>query len=209
MKKIMVGLVSLLLIVVVLYFGYTTIKTLNGNPSAMPKAEKLAGEYIKQTYPNENLIIGKGTYEKNYGNYTFDVKGTSGSKVNELVIQEGLKTIEDTNLTRELIEKVEQYTSSSNLSIEKMEINGTVFFISDNFEKKDNIWITFSGDELTIEKVANFGKSITNWSKKNELSLNKLIIDFTNLTSNENFRLSVDNKKLDNLDFVKLIEKIE
>lgn len=209
MKKNIVGLVSLILIVVVLYFGYTTIRTLNGNPLDMPKAEKLADEYIKQTYPNDNLIIGEGTYEKNYGNYTFDVKETSGSKVNEIVIQEGLKTIEDTNLTRELNEKVEQYTSNSNLSIEKMEVNGTVFFISDNLEKRDDIWITFYGNDLTNEEVANFGKSITNWSKENELSLNKLIIDFTNLTSNENFRLSVNNKKLDNQDFVKLIEKIE
>lgn len=169
----------------------------------------MADAYIKHTYPNDNLDIGEGIYAKNYGNYNFDVKGTSGSKVNELVIQEGLKTIEDTNLTRELNEKVEQYISNSNLSIEKMEVNGTVFFISDNFERKNDIWITFSGDDLTNEKVANFGKSINKWSKESGLSLNKIIIDFTNLTTNKSFRLSVDNKKLDNQDFVKLIEKIE
>ncbi|MGM0882417.1 MAG: hypothetical protein ACQEXQ_15420 [Bacillota bacterium] len=126
------------------------------------------------------------------------------------MIQEGFKTIEDTNLTKELIEKVKQYISAnSNLSIEKMDVNGTVFFTSENFYKNDDIWISFSGEDLTKDKIANFGKNVVHWGKENGLSLNKLIIDFTNLTSNERFRLSFDKSILDEQDFIKMIEKTE
>lgn len=210
MKKILVGFLSLVLILV-LYFGYSTIRTLNGNPLSMPKAKKLADEYINQAYPNNKLIISDGTYNIKFGNYYFDIKGSSGNtNVNELVIQEGLKTIEDTNKTKELNEKVKQYISAnSNLSIEKMEVNGTVFFTSDNFKKNDNIWIGFSGENLTNEKIASFGKSIINWSKENRLSLNRLTIDFTDLTSNKSFRLSIENNKLDEQDIAKMIKKTE
>lgn len=52
-------------------------------------------------------------------------------------------------MTLPLNEKVKQYISvNSNLAIKKIEVNGTVVFTSDNFNKNDNIWITFSGDNL-------------------------------------------------------------
>jgi hypothetical protein len=207
MKKILVGLVSFVLIVIILYFGYSTIRTLSGNPIAMSKAEKLALEFIKHTYPNDDFVIGEGAYMKSYGNYNFEVLGTSGAKVNELVIQEGLKTIEDTSLTRELNAKVEQFIANSSLPIEQLEVNGTVYFISKNFNKKDDVWITFSGTDLTNEKVAKFGKNITIWGKENGFSLNELIVDFTNLTTNESYRLTVTDKEFDKQNFESLIVK--
>ncbi|MFC4102383.1 hypothetical protein [Paenibacillus xanthanilyticus] len=100
-------------------------------------------------------------------------------------------------------------SANSNLSFEKMEVNGTVFFTADNFKKNDNIWIGCSGDDLTNEKIANFGKSIINWSNENRLSLNRLTIDFTNLSSNESFRLSLENNKIDEQDIVKMIKKTQ
>nr|WP_197479961.1 hypothetical protein [Paenibacillus swuensis] len=176
----------------------------------MPKAKKIANEYLNQAYPDNKLIISDGTYNIKFGNYYFDIKGSSDTNVNELVIQEGLKTIEDTNKTKELNEKVKQYiTANSNLSFEKMEVNGTVFFTSDNFKRNDNIWIGLSGEDLTNEKIANFGKSIMNWSKENGLSLNRLTIDFTNLTFNESFRLTLEDNKLDEQDIVNMIKKTE
>ncbi|WP_456238449.1 YfjL-like protein [Paenibacillus swuensis] len=199
-----------MLILAVLYLGYSTIRTLNGNPLSMPKAKKIANEYLNQAYPDNKLIISDGTYNIKFGNYYFDIKGSSDTNVNELVIQEGLKTIEDTNKTKELNEKVKQYiTANSNLSFEKMEVNGTVFFTSDNFKRNDNIWIGLSGEDLTNEKIANFGKSIMNWSKENGLSLNRLTIDFTNLTFNESFRLTLEDNKLDEQDIVNMIKKTE
>ncbi|MBU9712755.1 hypothetical protein [Evansella tamaricis] len=206
MKKMVIGFVSIVLLVVVLYLGYSTISTLNGEPLAMHKAEKLGNEYIKQRYFNENLIISDGEYAKNFGNYNFNVTTIAGKKVNELVIQEGLETIEDTNLTRDLNEKVKQYISNSNLSVDKMEVNGTVFFTADNLNRNDTIWITFAGEDLSTEKVAKFGKDITIWSKETGLSLNKLIIDFTNLSTNKSSRLYVDDNQIESQDFLEFID---
>ncbi|WP_456276221.1 YfjL-like protein [Bacillus sp. AK128] len=208
MNKIIWGFISIALLLVVLYFGYSTIRTLNGNPLNMSKAEELAVEYIKQEYPNENLLIGEGTYAKNYDNFYYKVEGSAGV-VNELVIQDRLKTIEDTNLSKELNTKVRNYLpDESSLSIQVNEVNGTVNFTTDDFYRKDTIWITLSGEDVTNEEIASLGKGITNWSEINGLSLNKLIIDFTNLTSNESFRLSVSHSKLESQDYVTMIEKI-
>jgi hypothetical protein len=189
--------------------GYSAIRTLNGNPLSMPKAQKVANKYLNQAYPDNNFKIDNGVYETSFGRYLFDVKDSSGRQVNQLIVRKGLEKIEDTNLTKDLNEKVKNYISSkSNLSFNKIDVNGTVFFSTKNdFKRLDHLWIWLSDDELTTVKLANFGKSIIDWSKENELSASELTIDYDNLTSHKSYRLSVDKNQLNEHDYLKLISR--
>lgn len=60
MKKLWIGLAAALAIAVLIY-GYSAIRTLNGNPLSMPKARSIAGDYLKHAYPGEDLRIGSST----------------------------------------------------------------------------------------------------------------------------------------------------
>jgi hypothetical protein len=175
----------------------------------MPKAEKVASDYLKEAYPDQHLKLSTGVYETSFGRYLFDVKDASGGKINQLIIRKELNNIEDTNRTKELNEKVKTYISSnSNLSFEKIDTNGTVFFLTnDQFKRLEDVWIILTGKELSKEKLADFGKSINNWSKENRLSLHQLTIDYTNVTSQENYRFSADKKQLDGQNYLTFIQR--
>ncbi len=132
-----------------------------------------------------HIKIGKGVYETTFGQYLFDVEDSSGGKVKEYI------------------------SSTPNDSFEKFDVNGTVFFLTnDNFKRIDNVWIILSGKDLSKEKLADFGKSINNWSTENGLFLNHLTIDYANIASHESYRLHADKKQLDDQNYSTLIKAL-
>jgi hypothetical protein len=207
LKKYLVISLSILILISILFVGYSGIRTLNDNPLSMPKAQKIAKKYLNKAYPDNHFIINTGVYETTFSRYLFDIEDFNGSKVNQLILRKGLEKIEDTNLTKDLNAKVKSYISSkSNLSFKTIDVNGTVFFSTEkNFKRLDDLWIMLSGNELTTVKLGNFGKSIINWSKENGLSVNKLTIDYDNLTSHKSYRLAIDKNQLGEHDYAKLI----
>ncbi|MDZ5473105.1 hypothetical protein SM124_15405 [Bacillus sp. 31A1R] len=204
MKKSSLIILSICILLIGLYYGYSTIRTLNGNPIAMPRAKNLVIEYINLAYPNDDFQIGKGTYAVTYGNYYFDVEDSKGIKVNELLVPKNLTLIEDTMQTDALNEKVADYLAT-HTTIETIEVNGTVSFAKE-MNKSETIWVTVSGNNLSKEKLADFGQSIYEWSKNHAPSLNKLIVDATNVSNNESYRLSLDKKQLTESNYIKFIE---